>query len=119
MAETRGRKAGGQEFPKVREAREALRQKAIGIWERYEDMIAKAVAAGDYETANDAYQFLITHMPADEDGTKMIDTSVDKAQRETRRSAPTVNIGLQLGGVAQVPLLPPAIEVIDVGEEQE
>lgn len=110
-----GRPKGGEEFPKVRAAREALRQKAIGIWERYEDMIAKAVAAGDYETANDAYQFLITHMPADEDGTRMIDTSIDKVAKESRRSMPTVNIGFKIGGV-EPQALPAAVEVVDAEE---
>ena len=117
MSTTKGRPKGGQEFPKVREAREALRQKAVGIWERYEAMIVQAVAAGEFDVANSAYQFLITHMPADEDGTRMVDVSIDKQEKkDNRRQMPSVNIGFKLGGVDQKAL--PEVTVVEAETDE-
>ena len=100
-------------FPKVKEAREALREKALAILDKYEEIIQKALEAGDYETAAKHTQWLIEHMP-NEAGERMIDSSAaNPKQIESGPVAPTIQIGIALGGVQQ-PALPPVVEVVDV-----
>src|SRR5437773_12439192 len=104
-------------FPRAKEAREALRDKALVIFGLYIRLIENAMAAQDYETAEKALRFLQEHMPKDEDGATMLDPSVDKKpDKPTGPVGPTVNIGFQLGGVRPVQALP-ALEVIDVKDE--
>jgi hypothetical protein len=99
-------------FPKVREAREALKAKAMEIYELQMKIITEAIAAGDYETAAKANQFLMEHLP-DEDGTSLLNISVDKPKESGDKSGPTIQIGFALGGLPPPKgALPPA--VIDV-----
>jgi hypothetical protein len=88
-----------QFFTKIKAAREVLRDKADKILEEYLDTIQKAKDMGDYQTATKALQWLIEHMPEDEHGQRMIDAHVDKTKVDSRPSAPSVQIGIQLGGV--------------------
>ena len=104
-------------FPRAKEAREALRDKALVIFDLYIRLIENAMAAQDYETAEKALRFLQEHMPKDEDGVSFLDPSIDK--KEDKSSAPvgpTVNIGFAIGGVKPRHELPAPV-VIDVKDE--
>lgn len=85
-------------FPKVKEAREALKERAVEIMQQMLDTAQKATDAGDYETAAKIYQWLMEHMPAEE-GTRIVDNSVDKQQQQIEKpSGPAIQIGIQVGG---------------------
>jgi hypothetical protein len=105
-------------FPKVKEAREALKEKALELFEEYRSMIREAREKGEYEIAAKHIQWLIEHMPMDEDGSTMVDPSVDKPKPETKATGPSINIGFNLGGIESPKELPlPEIKVIDVKSE--
>lgn len=106
-------------FPKVKEAREALKAKALELYELQLEIVKTALANGEFEVAAKANQWLIEHMPA-EDGTKMIDTSIDTNKIvEKGPTGPMINIGFQLGGINQTKELPlPTVSVVD-GESQD
>ena len=100
-------------FPKVKEAREALREKALDLFDLQLKLIMEAVNKGEIEAALDANQWLIEHMPA-EDGERMIDPSAAKVvEVQEGSSAPIIQLGIQLGGVNQK-ALPPAVKIIDI-----
>lgn len=103
---------GGSSFSSVRKAKEALRARANEILDNYLAVIKQAAAAGDYETAVKGFQHLLDHMP-DEDGERILDVSADKKQIESTKgnSGPTIQIGLQIGGLKS---LPPAIDIIEI-----
>lgn len=89
-----------QSLGAVRKAREALRGKAMELLLEYQTMIKQAVAAGEWEAALKAQQWLIDHVPA-EDGERIFDSSVDKSQKQVDAGpkAPVVQIGIKLGGL--------------------
>lgn len=111
---------GGPAFSSVRKAREALKEKAHELLLLQIAIIKGALNEGDFETAAKANQFLLEHIPADEDGGKVLDVSVDKKQIEEGYKGPAVNVSFQLGGIPQSqPALPePAIEIIPIEPEQ-
>ena len=86
-------------FPRVKEAREELRSKAKEIIDLYLENARNAMTAAEFEVASKALQFLIEHMPADEDGSKLVDTSVDKMpkQVEKKGGGNRIQIGLAIG----------------------
>jgi hypothetical protein len=88
-------------FTKVKIARELLREKSEEILADYLDVVAKARDAGEYEVAAKSLQWLIEHMPADEDGKGLVDVSVDKKQQAVVQgpTGPTIQIGIQVGGL--------------------
>lgn len=102
-------------FPRVKEAREALRERAIEVLETYLTIISEARAKGDLETAEKAARWLLEHMP-NEAGERLIDSSASKPTVETQSqsSLPTINIGFQLGGVKQQKALPEVVDVTPV-----
>lgn len=87
-------------FARVGIARNLLREKAEELYKKYMDIIQKAEDAGQYEVAAKHLQWLIDHMPAEDDGTRMIDQSVDKKQEVIDRGpvGPAIQIGIQVGG---------------------
>lgn len=91
-------------FSKVAIARDLLRQKAEEILNEYLDVVQKAKDAGNYEVAAESLQWLIEHMPSEEDGTRAIDTSVDKQQKQVEKadSGPRIQIGIQVGGTGKL-----------------
>lgn len=113
------------QFGKLKEVREALKRKAEKWVEDYDKAIQKSIQKSDNETAIKAIQWAFEHMPADEDGTKVIDPSVNKPAPKTETpTGPTFNFGFTLGGVtkpAPAPALPPAsvIEVVDITPQAE
>lgn len=100
-------------FPRVREAREALRAKAMEIYETQMRIVAEALAAQEYEVAAKANQFLMAHLPPDSDGTRLIDADIDAPGRPGRDAmGPSIQIGFQLGGMTAPPkALPTVIEL--------
>jgi hypothetical protein len=101
-------------FPKVKEAREILKEKAQEILEMQLRIVTESLAGGDFETAMKANQFLLEHMPEDE-GVKVLDISVDKPKQVEGKTGPQISIGFALGGIPQSqPALPAAdVKVID------
>lgn len=103
-----------QFFSRVAIARQVLREKAEEIYAEYFETLKLAKEAGDFETASKGLQWLMDHMPAEDDGTRMIDVSVDKTTTVVAApTGPSIQIGIQLGGVKPQKALPSA-EVIDV-----
>lgn len=109
-----------QFFSKVKVARDVLRARAEQIINEYMDIAAKAKDAGDYKTASKTLQWLIEHMPSDDEGTKVIDASVDKEKTVIASQAPPpVQIGIVVGGAAPKQIAKPKpkelpkVEVID------
>jgi hypothetical protein len=85
-------------FPKVKEAREALRERALELYERHLALIDRAAEEGKIEYALEASQWLIEHMPASDDGERMIDSSAAKVKEVSGGSSgPTIQIGIALG----------------------
>lgn len=109
----------GRLFSKVRVAREVLRERAEELINEYLDIASKAKDSGDYQTAAKAMQWLIEHLPADEDGTRVVETGVDKQQQQVVQQAPPqVRVGIVVGGIGgkQLPKPKPkeiTAEVID------
>ena len=58
-----------------------------------------AVVAGEYEAAIKGYQWLTGHIPADQDGVRVVDGDVDRPHQVEGRTGPVINIGLKLGGL--------------------
>lgn len=99
-------------FPRVKEAREALRERAMEVLETYLAIIAEARSAGDFESAFKAAQWLLEHMP-NEDGARLIDPSGSKPKEiEGPKTGPSIQIGIALGGVKPKEL--PATRIIDI-----
>lgn len=89
-----------RQFSSVRKAKEALREKALDLLEEFRQTIIEARAAGKYEEALKAYQWLLDHIPAEE-GERMLEASVDKVQhQDSGPRGPVINIGFKLGGIA-------------------
>lgn len=65
-------------FKRLREVREMLRQQAAELIAEYMVTAKEAREAGEFEAAGKMIWNLIEHMPAEEDGTKLVDVSVDK-----------------------------------------
>jgi len=106
-------------FPKAKIAREELREKATELINLLIENAVEAKAAGEFETAAKSLQWLLEHMPSDDDGTKVIDTSVDKqAKTDSLPKGPNIQIGVAIGGIPQKAELPPAtdVEVVEVVE---
>lgn len=114
-----------QFFSSIQEAREIIRAGAVEYITMQKKIIEEALKAGDYETAAKANQWLIEHAPADSDGARIIDQSVDKPKEsDSKPTGPQINIGFALGGLNQPKELPPpetkqlpSPEVIDVEPE--
>ena len=110
-------------FPKVKLAREALKERAAEILESYISLAAEARAAGEFDVAAEILWKLIDHIP-EEDGERMIDGSVDKPKQVEGQTGPSIQIGIALGGTNQkqlppqiVNVSPIEIEAIDVEDE--
>jgi len=101
-------------FPKVREAREALKERALEVQEMMFKVARQAMDTGDHEAAIDALKWLGEHMP-DEEGITMIDSSIDsKLKADMGPKGPQIQMSIQLGGMPPIQSLPPATTVIDV-----
>jgi hypothetical protein len=106
-------------FSKVKEARKAILAEAERICGLYMQSIEAALADGQFDVAQQGLQWLMEHMPADEDGTKLIDQSIDKPKADSGKgSGPQINIGVQLGGMTAAPKSLPA-HIIDAEVKDE
>jgi hypothetical protein len=108
----------GPKFPRVKEAREALQERALSILGLYMTIINKAVQDGNLDVAAEHTRWLLEHMPA-EAGVRLIDPSAAKVKEVSIGPAgpPPIQIGIALGGITSKPALPPAI--IDVEPEDQ
>jgi hypothetical protein len=105
-------------FSKVTVARQLLRDKAEDILKEYLDIAAQAKAAGDYESAYKALQWLIDHMPKEGDGEALVGRSADKEAPQLPSSGdskPRIMIGIQVGG-AQKAL--PTATIVEADEDE-
>jgi hypothetical protein len=95
-------------FSKVAVARALLREKAEDILQQYLRVVDEARVSGDYETAAKSLQWLIEHMPNDDDGAPMVQVSVDKKVQavEKGNSGPSISIGIAVGGLGPQRSLP-------------
>jgi hypothetical protein len=82
-------------------ARQLLKEKAEEILEQYLRVVDEARVSGDYETAAKSLQWLIEHMPNDEDGSPIVQVSVDKKTQptESKSNGPSIQIGIAVGGL--------------------
>lgn len=103
-------------FSKVKEAREALAKRALEVFELQMKIAQDALAAQNFTEANKAVQFLLEHMPKDEEGITLLDSSVDNVKETKGSSGPTIQIGIALGPKREPKELAPSspIEIIDV-----
>src|SRR4051812_26597893 len=96
-------------FPRIKEAREALKAKALAMWEVYERAIQKAIDAEEYEVALKAMQWMIEHSP-DHNGERMLNRSIDSKEIDSKSKGPQIQIGIAL---LDKPALPPATKAIE------
>lgn len=97
-------------FPKVKEAREALRERALDLLNKYETIIDLAIAKGDFEVAGEHVQWLLEHMPA-EDGDRLIDPSAATVKEVASGPVgPSIQIGIALTSPKPKELAPVVIE---------
>lgn len=89
-------------FPKVKEAREALREKALLLLEKYERIIDAAIDAGQLDVAAIHTQWLLDHMPRGE-GSGVIDSSASKPKEVQGPIGPQIAMSIQLGGMTREP----------------
>lgn len=105
-------------FPKIAEVREMLKERAAELLSLQRRIVYEALANQDYETANDANKFLLTHLPSDENGTRLLDPDIDKPKDQGKLPGPSISIGFAIGGLNHTQSLPPAnLEVIDAVPE--
>lgn len=98
--------AGITTLRSVRKAREALKERAHEILDKFLQTIDMAASAEEYEAALKSYQWLMEHIPEDE-GERVVDISVDKPKQvEKGTNLPTINIGFRLGGIDEDKQLP-------------
>jgi hypothetical protein len=105
-------------FPKVKEAREALAERAVEILESYIAVASAAMASQKPEVAAEVYRWLLDHMPRSVEGSSVIDSSAAKPKElDSGPKAPAIQIGIALGGMPQPPKELPPVEVVEVKHE--
>lgn len=117
MARPTGSKT--QYFRKVKQAREALKEKALDILNEYLQVVADARAEGNHQLAADSLQWLMEHMP-DDDGDTLLNPSVSRKQlpaAEATGTGPKIQIGIALGGVTPPKALPQVTVVESPNDE--
>lgn len=110
MATPISAKERNQLFTKVKAARELLRQQAEDIVNLYMENAKVAMARGDHETAQKALQWLLEHMPAEVDGSRVVDMGIDKQViQQQGPTGPMIQIGINVGGIPVKPLDAPKV----------
>jgi hypothetical protein len=113
--------ASKEPFSKVKEARQALASKSLELFEQYQSLIKDAIAAQEFDVAQKGLQFLLEHLPKDEDGLTMLDRSVDAKQPVDSKkgpSGPTIQIGIALTAPKPQSALPEAVIDLEPLDEQ-
>lgn len=103
-------------FSRLEAVREFLKDQAKDLIVEYRTLAMEAVAQGKPEVAEKILWNLIDSMPK-EDGVGIVDSSASKPVVKEITSgpvAPTIQIGVVLGGMRPEPLQLPATTVIDV-----
>ena len=96
---------------KVKRVRDVIRAEAEEIYREYRNALKLAVAAGQYEAALKGYAWLTGHVPADEEGMRMVDGDVDKQVEDKGQKGPLIQIGIAV--TPNQKSLPVSIETID------
>jgi hypothetical protein len=102
-------------FPKVKEARAKLAERADELITEYMALAAHARDKGNLEVAEAILWKLIDHLP-NEDGVRLLDQSSSKggSKDDGKAAGPTIQIGIALGGVSPTMKVLPPVEIIDV-----
>ena len=95
-------------FSSVKKARQALQGHALELYQDFRTMIKQAAAAGKWEEALKAQQWLLDHVPG-EDGERIFEASSDKPAQVEAKQGPQINIGFALGGL-ETKSMPKVIE---------
>lgn len=108
---------------KVKAAREVIASQALATYKQYMKVLKQAAKMGKVEVAAEGLQWLLEHTPAD-DGTTVIDQSIDRPKPVEGYSGPQINIGFALGGVnmkrlTETSQTPEVINVVPELEEME
>lgn len=113
----RGGRAKGY-FPKVAEARKVLTDEALELYRLYRTIIQAALDKGEFEVAADHTQWLIEHMPEDEESGTLVGTSVDKNREpDVQGGGPSIQIGLALGGMPSSQKALPTVTLVKPDKE--
>lgn len=106
-------------FPKVREARLRLAERAAEILESHLKTIEDAAANGNFKEALESQRWLLEHMPVTEDGDTLVDRSVDTQKAiESGPKGPAIQIGIAIAPPKEHKALPP-VRVIDVEHDSD
>lgn len=93
-------------FPRVREARQALLAEALNLIEIKKQIILDAMAAGEFEVADNAVNWLLSHMPS-VDGMTAVSQDIDAHKQIEGPKGTQINIGFAIGGVTKPKELAP------------
>lgn len=93
---------------------------SLDMLQLYVDNMKAAFLKGDHEVVKESLQWWFEHSPKAEDGTSVIDISIDKAPTQVAPSGPTINIGFKLGGMVggEQRALPQG-KIIDIEKDKE
>lgn len=105
-------------FPKIKEARELLKGRALAMAEKYEAAVDAAIKKGDYDVALKAMQWFILHAPNHE-GVTIVDPSVDNPKPAEKNKGPRIQIGIKLNEQSRVPFNQPEALPAEVTNELE
>ena len=96
---------GGKHFSSVRLVREKLREDSLTIYAEFRNALKMAIAGGEYEAGIKGYQYLIGHIPADEDGVRVVDQDIDAKQIvDNSNKGLTIQIGIAVTPQKQLPV---------------
>ena len=96
---------GGRHFSSVARARQKLTDDAEDIYAEFRKALKMAIAGGEYEAGIKGYQYLIGHIPADEDGVRVVDQDIDAKQiADNSNKGPTIQIGIAVTPQKQLPV---------------
>lgn len=102
-------------FPRVKEAREALREQALDWLNKYSIIIDKAIDEGKLDVAAEHVRWIIEHT-ANEDGERIIDPSAAKPKEIQGSQGPTIQIGIALDAKPKE-LAPHVIDIEPIPDE--
>jgi hypothetical protein len=113
---------GGKHFSAVKRVKNKIREDAEAIYTEFRNALKMATAAGQYEAAIKGYTWLHSHIPADEDGTRVVDQDIDKPKQvDSGSKGPQIQIGIAMGVTPPTAVAPKALsaEVIELDPEVE
>lgn len=103
MARPKGSKTNY--FSKVLQAREALADKAMEIYEAHMTLVREAIKDKQFKAAGEHLRWLGEHI-IDSEGNRMVGSSVDMPAELHGPQAPTIQIGIALNSTPELPPAP-------------